>query len=74
LLFALMAGGLFLSMSLPEAFGERGPVFATAFVGMLIGRTLFTLATGEGSAVLFSQIALGRGADVGVPGSGPSGI
>ncbi len=45
LLFVLMAGGLFLSMSVPEAFGERGLVFALAYVGMQLGRSLFVLWT-----------------------------
>ena len=43
LLFALMAAGLFLSMSIPSAFGERGAVFAGAYVAMELGRSLFTL-------------------------------
>ena len=41
LLFALMLGGLFLSMSIPEAFGERGWVFGLAFAAMQLGRTGF---------------------------------
>lgn len=41
LLFALMALGLYVSMAIPEAFGDRGLVFALAFVAMNIGRTLF---------------------------------
>lgn len=45
LLFALMTGGLFLSMSVPDAFGERGLVFALAYVGMQLGRSLFVLWT-----------------------------
>jgi low temperature requirement protein LtrA len=45
LLFALMFGGLFLSMAVPEAFGERGWVFAGAYVAMQIGRTLFLYLT-----------------------------
>ncbi len=42
-LFALMLGGLLLSVSLPTAFGARGAVFAGAYVGMQVGRTLFFL-------------------------------
>lgn len=41
LLFGLMAAGLFLSMAIPEAFGERGWVFGLAFAAMQVGRTLF---------------------------------
>lgn len=41
MLFALMAAGLFLSMSIPEAFGARGLVFALAFVAIQCGRSLF---------------------------------
>jgi low temperature requirement protein LtrA len=43
MLFALMLAGLFLSTSIPRAFGDRGLVFATAFVAMQVGRTLFVL-------------------------------
>jgi len=42
-LFALMAAGLLLSSSIPDAFGARGPVFAGAYVFNQIGRTLFFL-------------------------------
>jgi low temperature requirement protein LtrA len=43
MLFALMLGGLALSTSIPEAFGARGLVFALAYSGMQLGRTLFML-------------------------------
>ncbi|NJC41895.1 low temperature requirement protein LtrA [Brevundimonas alba] len=43
LLFALMAAGLVMSTSLPEAFGEKGLVFACAFAALQVGRGLFTL-------------------------------
>ena len=43
LLFAMMLGGVFVSMAVPQAFGERGWVFALAYVGMQVGRTLFFL-------------------------------
>jgi low temperature requirement protein LtrA len=36
-----MGLGLFLSMALPDAFGERGLVFAAAYAAMQVGRTLF---------------------------------
>ncbi len=44
LLFALMAAGLFMSMAIPQAFGERGLVFALAFAAIQVGRSLFMLA------------------------------
>lgn len=46
LLFALMVAGLFLSMSIPGAFGARGLVFAGAYVAMQLGRSLVMLAMG----------------------------
>jgi len=39
----LMGLGLFLSVSIPQAFGERGLVFAGAYVVFELGRSLFTL-------------------------------
>jgi low temperature requirement protein LtrA len=42
-LFALMLAGLVMSASIPQAFGERGLAFATAYVCMQVGRTLFFL-------------------------------
>ena len=42
-LFALMAAGLVMSSALPEAFGERGLVFACAFAAIQVGRSLFML-------------------------------
>jgi low temperature requirement protein LtrA len=41
LLFVLMAAGLVLSMAIPRAFADRGLAFATAFVAMQVGRSLF---------------------------------
>jgi low temperature requirement protein LtrA len=52
LLFSLMAAGLFLSMALPEAFGDRGLVFALAYVAMQVGRTLFVWFAASGNAAL----------------------
>lgn len=43
MLFVLMLAGLVLSTSIPTAFGERGLVFAVAFVFMQLGRSLFML-------------------------------
>jgi low temperature requirement protein LtrA len=42
-LFVLMAVGLLLSVSIPQAFGARGALFAAAYVAMQLGRTLFFL-------------------------------
>jgi low temperature requirement protein LtrA len=41
MLFALMGVGLVLSMSIPDAFAERGLIFAIALVIMQVGRSLF---------------------------------
>ncbi|WP_374452320.1 low temperature requirement protein A [Phenylobacterium sp.] len=41
LLLALMLAGLVMSMSLPEAFEDKGLTFAIAFVLMQVGRSLF---------------------------------
>ncbi len=43
LLFAMMAAGLIVSMSIPEAFAGRGLYFAGAYVAMELGRTGFTV-------------------------------
>ena len=42
-LLVLMGLGLLMSSSLPQAFGERGLVFALAYVAMQVGRSLFFL-------------------------------
>ncbi|TAG75563.1 MAG: low temperature requirement protein A [Burkholderiales bacterium] len=42
-LFVLMLAGLVMSASIPQAFGDKGLVFASAYVFMQIGRTLFFL-------------------------------
>ena len=42
LLFALMALGLVLSISLPHAFEGDGLAFALAYVGMQVGRSIYT--------------------------------
>jgi len=43
MLFVLMAAGLVLSASIPQAFDSRGLAFAIAYVLMQIGRSLFML-------------------------------
>jgi low temperature requirement protein LtrA len=61
-MFVLTVIGLFLSVSIPGSFGERGPVFATAYASMQVGRTLFMLwAVRNASARLaatFQRIAI----------------
>lgn len=42
-LFGLMVAGLLLSSSIPKAFGDHGVMFATSFVFMQVGRTLFAI-------------------------------
>ena len=42
-LLTLMLAGLLLSIALPEAFGERGMLFASSYVFMQVGRTFFML-------------------------------
>ena len=44
LLFVLMGAALVMTISLPEAFGDRGLVFALAYVGIQLGRHLFMIA------------------------------
>jgi low temperature requirement protein LtrA len=44
MLFAVMLVGLVMAATIPTAFGERGLVFAGAYVAIQIGRTLFALA------------------------------
>jgi low temperature requirement protein LtrA len=61
MLFALMGVGLILSTSLSEAFGERGPVFACAYVAFQLGRTLFMLWAGWREPALrrnFQRVAI----------------
>lgn len=43
LLFAMMLIGLFATSAIPDAFGERGLVFAVAFTVIQVGRTLVIL-------------------------------
>ncbi|KQY30800.1 hypothetical protein ASD38_05365 [Caulobacter sp. Root487D2Y] len=42
MLFAVMVVGMVLTMSIPKAFGERGLIFAAAFVAIQLGRSVFT--------------------------------
>ncbi|UFN50871.1 low temperature requirement protein A [Roseomonas sp. OT10] len=41
LLFATMLAGLLMAAALPQAFGERGLLFALAYAAMQVGRTAF---------------------------------
>ena len=43
MLYLSMLLGLFMSMSIPEAFGARGLTFALAYAAMQVGRTLFVV-------------------------------
>lgn len=50
-LFTLMLAGLLMSVSIPDAFEQRGMLFASAYVFMQVGRTLFFLfAIRQGAA------------------------
>ena len=52
LLFALMLVALPMSASIPEAFGERGLLFAGCYVGLQVGRSVFVLlCLGRGNAL-----------------------
>ncbi len=50
-LFGLMVAGLLLSSSIPQAFGERGLLFAGAYVFMQVGRTAFAIWAVRGEAL-----------------------
>jgi low temperature requirement protein LtrA len=43
MLVAVMLASLFMSVAIPEAFGERGLMFAIAYVAIQVGRTAFVL-------------------------------
>src|ERR671910_64516 len=44
MLIAVMLASLIMSVAIPEAFGERGLMFATGYVAIQVGRTAFVLA------------------------------
>ncbi|EUB86922.1 low temperature requirement protein A [Pseudomonas sp. GM30] len=54
-LFGLMIAGLLLSSSIPKAFTERGLMFASAFVFMQIGRTLFAIWAVRGESLSMTR-------------------
>jgi low temperature requirement protein LtrA len=49
LLVAIMLASLFMSVAIPNAFGERGLMFAIAYVAMQVGRTTFAVFALNGS-------------------------
>jgi low temperature requirement protein LtrA len=51
-LLGVMLASLLMSATLPEAFGERGLLFAAAYVAMQVGRTLFVIAALTSEPVL----------------------
>jgi low temperature requirement protein LtrA len=51
LLFLLMGAGLVMSTSLPDAFGDKGLIFACAFASLQVGRGLFTLWAVRGDEI-----------------------
>jgi low temperature requirement protein LtrA len=50
MLFVVMVVGMVLTMSIPKAFGERGLIFALAFVAIQLGRSVFTAWAMRGHA------------------------
>jgi len=52
MLFVLMAVGLVMTTSLPEAFGVRALPFALGYAGMQVGRSLFMIWASRGDASL----------------------
>ena len=54
-LFGLMVAGLLLSSSIPKAFTERGLMFASAFVFMQVGRTLFAIWAVRGESLSMTR-------------------
>ena len=45
MLVTVMLASLFMSVAIPEAFGERGLMFALAYVAMQVGRAAFAFVT-----------------------------
>ncbi len=52
LLVAVMLASLIMSVAIPEAFGERGLMFALAYVAIQVGRTLFVVVVLDKSSLL----------------------
>ena len=51
-LFVLMVVGLMMSISIPQAFGDKGWLFAAAVVAQQVGRSLFAIWAARSSASL----------------------
>lgn len=51
-LIASMVASLLMSTSIPEAFGDRGLVFAVAYVALQVGRSLFVIWATRDNALL----------------------
>ena len=49
LIVAVMLGSLLMSVSIPDAFGERALLFAGAYVAIQVGRTLFLVFVSAGA-------------------------
>lgn len=62
MLFALMALGLVVSASIPQAFGDRALPFALAYAAMQVGRTVFMVLASRAAhpvrALNFTRIAI----------------
>src|SRR5919202_4763067 len=52
MLVAVMLASLVMSVAIPDAFGERGLVFALAYVAIQVGRTLFVVLALDKSSSL----------------------
>src|SRR5688572_12710208 len=52
MLVAVMLASLLMSVAIPEAFGERGLMFASAYVAIQVGRTAFVLVALGGNRPL----------------------
>src|ERR671920_1694821 len=50
MLVAVMLASLLMSVAIPEAFGERGLMFALAYVAIQVGRTAFAVLTLHGAS------------------------
>jgi low temperature requirement protein LtrA len=56
MLGAVMLASLVMSVAIPEAFGERGLMFALAYVAIQVGRTLFAVLALEASHPLTNYL------------------
>ncbi len=52
LLIALMVGSLLMSAAIPEAFGDRGMLFAASYVAIQVGRNLFVVLASSRNRVM----------------------